>query len=122
MEIYDSVWNSVFSGADRSCKKIFKSNAKGGSGMRNFKTERNYRTGMAAFALLCSLTLTACQGTQNTDGSSQKESTRDFFAMDTYMTFTAYGDGSEEALEKAEKEIQTLESEWSVTDENSEIY
>ena len=54
--------------------------------MRNFKTERNYRTGMAAFALLCSLTLTACQGTQNTDGSSQKESTRDFFAMDTYMT------------------------------------
>ena len=90
--------------------------------MRRYKTENNYRTGTAAFVLLCSLALTACQGAQNTGGNSQEESRKEFFAMDTYMTFTAYGDNAGEALEKAEKEIQTLESEWSVTDENSEIY
>ena len=90
--------------------------------MRRYKTENNYRTGTAAFVLLCSLALTACQGAQNTGGNSQEESRKEFFAMDTYMTFTAYGDNAGEALEKAEKEIHTLESEWSVTDENSEIY
>lgn len=46
----------------------------------------------------------------------------DFFAMDTYMTFTAYGDGAEQALAQAEEEIRKLESEWSVTDESSEIW
>ncbi|GLG89962.1 FAD:protein FMN transferase [Sellimonas catena] len=90
--------------------------------MRRYKTENNYRTGTAAFVLLCSLALTACQGAQNTGGNSQEESRKEFFAMDTYMTFAAYGDNAGEALEKAEKEIHTLESEWSVTDENSEIY
>lgn len=38
------------------------------------------------------------------------------------MTFTAYGDGAEGALDGAEEEIRRLESEWSVTDEESEIY
>lgn len=46
----------------------------------------------------------------------------EFFAMDTYMTLTAYGDGAEAALEKAQAQVEKLESEWSVTDENSEIY
>lgn len=42
--------------------------------------------------------------------------------MDTYMTFSAYGEGAEQALQEAEEEIYRLESEWSVTDEGSEIY
>ena len=45
-----------------------------------------------------------------------------FFAMDTYMTITAYGENAEAAIEKASEKISELESLWSVTDENSEIY
>ena len=47
---------------------------------------------------------------------------KSFFAMDTFLTFTAYGDGAEAALDKAEKKVLELENKWSVTDENSEIY
>ena len=44
------------------------------------------------------------------------------FAMNTYMTFTAYGERAEEALDAARQQIQDVEALWSVTDENSEIY
>lgn len=47
---------------------------------------------------------------------------KEFFAMDTYMTFTAYGRGAGQALDQAEKEMKRLEKEWSVTDADSEIY
>ena len=56
-------------------------------------------------------------------GTGQQEPAKtDFFAMDTYMTFTAYGDNAEAALSQAEEEICRLEGEWSVTDEGSEIW
>lgn len=42
--------------------------------------------------------------------------------MNTYMTFTAYGENAQDALEEATGLIQSLESLWSVTDEDSEIY
>lgn len=42
--------------------------------------------------------------------------------MNTYMTFTAYGENGESALEAVMERIQALEALWSVTDENSEIY
>ena len=44
------------------------------------------------------------------------------FAMNTYMTFTAYGENAQTALDESVELIQTMESRWSVTDENSEIY
>lgn len=44
------------------------------------------------------------------------------FAMNTYMTFTAYGDNAKETLDRSVKKIEYLESLWSVTDEESEIY
>lgn len=44
------------------------------------------------------------------------------FAMDTYMKLTAYGEGAENALEKAVNKIAELDGLWSVTNENSEIY
>lgn len=47
---------------------------------------------------------------------------RQFFAMDTYMTFKVYGDGAEEAAVKAEEEIRRLEALLSVTEEGSEVY
>ena len=46
----------------------------------------------------------------------------EFFAMDTYVKFTAYGDSTQFALESAKQRFFELESLWSVTDENSDIY
>lgn len=82
---------------------------------------------------LCALSMTACavNGTGNSSENSSKDKAEntqqepaktEFFAMDTYMTFTAYGEGAQQALSQAEEEIRRLESEWSVTDENSEIW
>ena len=44
------------------------------------------------------------------------------FAMNTYMTFTAYGENAQAALDESVELIQTMESRWSVTDDESEIY
>lgn len=44
------------------------------------------------------------------------------FAMDTYITLTAYGEGAKEAVAAAECRIYELEALFSVTDEKSEIY
>lgn len=52
----------------------------------------------------------------------EEEYSETFFAMDTVMTITAYGDGAKEASEEAYKEIVRLEKLLSVTDEESEIY
>nr|WP_294465340.1 FAD:protein FMN transferase [uncultured Sellimonas sp.] len=87
---------------------------------RQKKRQREKRGATAAMLLLCALSLSACREAGNASG--QAEADREFFAMDTYMTFTAYGEGAEKALDKAEQEIRTLESEWSATDEHSEIY
>lgn len=47
--------------------------------------------------------------------------TRQFFAMDTIMNFTAYGAQAEEALAQAEDYIVNLEKHISVTRQNSDI-
>ena len=46
---------------------------------------------------------------------------RDVFAMDTYMVLKAYGSNAKKALEEAEKEIQRLESLFSVKKYDSDI-
>lgn len=70
--------------------------------------------------------LSGCSGQASSFGTGSQSggdpAQVEFFAMDTYMTLTAYGDGAEAALEKAQAQVEKLESEWSVTDENSEIY
>ena len=76
--------------------------------------------------IACCLCLVSCSsepgsgGRAGTEGSQAQE--REFFAMDTYMTFTAYGQEADTALQAAEEEIHKLEGEWSVTDETSQIY
>ncbi len=62
--------------------------------------------------------LTSC-GKPAYDKEPQNKS---FFAMDTYMSITAYGKNAETALNQAEKKVSELENLWSVTKENSEIY
>lgn len=50
------------------------------------------------------------------------EATTELFAMDTYITMTAYGPDAEIALTKATDKLTELERLWSVTDANSDIY
>ena len=82
------------------------------------------RTFLLITSLLCSVCLSACStsGAGGAGAASREPTRREFFAMDTYMRFSAYGEGAEQALQEAEEEIYRLESEWSVTDEGSEIY
>lgn len=61
--------------------------------------------------------LTACS-----NQSQQEEKKESFFAMNTYITFTAYGDNVESVLSQAKDKFTALEQLWSVTDEHSEIY
>ncbi|WP_242972557.1 FAD:protein FMN transferase [Lachnoclostridium sp. An169] len=77
------------------------------------------RRGFLTLPLLAALLFTGCSSL----GAVNEEPVQsDLFAMDTYMTFTAYGDGAEQALADVEERIKELEGEWSVTDEGSEIY
>lgn len=70
---------------------------------------------LAAAALLAALTSCAA------DTAPPTASERDVFAMDTFMTMKAYGDGADKALEAAETRIFELESELSVTEADSDI-
>lgn len=75
--------------------------------------------------LLCSVLLWGCQGRESGRGSKESGEaavTRDIFAMDTYMTITAYGDSAGEAVEEAIKEIQNIENRVSTEKEESEIF
>lgn len=51
-----------------------------------------------------------------------EEASRDLFAMDTYMTLTAYGEHAQEAVDKAAERVEALDALLSTGDENSEIY
>ena len=55
-----------------------------------------------------------------TDGGDT-EASRDLFAMDTYMTVTAYGKGATEAVDQAADEISRLDQLLSTGNEDSEI-
>lgn len=66
------------------------------------------------------LLLTACENPDNSE--SAEPQSHSFFAMDTYMNISAYGKNADSALQQAEETVKELESLWSVTDENSEIY
>lgn len=55
-------------------------------------------------------------------GKADEQYRRSFFAMDTYMTVTAYGPEAEKGMKDAEERIRQIEAELSVTDPTSEIY
>ena len=69
----------------------------------------------AALAALLLCSLTAC-------GKTEEPERQDIFAMDTYMSLAAYGDGAREALAAAAREINRLEQELSRTVSASDIY
>lgn len=64
--------------------------------------------------------LVSLAGCTFTKELSKTEST--LFAMNTYMTFTAHGENAETALNESMEQIKMLESLWSVTGSESEIY
>ena len=88
------------------------------------KTMGRFFVSQAVLLCLAAL-LTSCgqsEDNQTVDTVSAEENSTSMFAMNTYVTVTAYGNDTEAALSSAEEKIRSLESLWSVTDENSEIY
>jgi len=69
--------------------------------------------------LLC---LTSCTLLTSHSSPIEREATANFFAMDTFITLTVYGNEAELALTAAKKKILELENIWSVTNTESEIY
>ena len=67
--------------------------------------------------LIFCLTLSGCGPSWE-----KEEAETGFFAMNTLMTFTAYGENAQEALSEARAQVERAEGLWSVTDENSEIW
>ena len=67
--------------------------------------------------LLCS-----CSLSEKSDTPTENGNTTELFAMDTYMTLTAYGDNSQQALNSAKNKITSLDKTLSVGDKNSDVY
>lgn len=54
--------------------------------------------------------LSSCANKENAVKGQPDQSTQEIFAMDTYMSLTAYGSNSEEAVNKAVQEINRLDA------------
>ncbi len=44
------------------------------------------------------------------DADKETEASKDLFAMDTYMTLTAYGEHAQEAVDKAAERVEALDA------------
>lgn len=80
------------------------------------------RIQISVMAILTGLAAALCGGYAPRQTAEPPLVQDSLFAMNTYMTFTAYGEGAETALEEAKQRIRDLEALWSVTDQDSEIY
>ena len=77
--------------------------------------------------LICAILLCGCGNgnmvkSQKTTQNNEQKYTSELFAMDTYMTVTAYGKGATEAVDQAADEISRLDQLLSTGNEDSEIY
>lgn len=100
--------------------------------MRSRKVQRN-RAIKWGVALLTSVgLLTGCNGAisavqekktaEETKAGEIPSASQDIFAMDTYMTVTAYGEQAQEAVSASVDEINRLDQLFSTEKEESEIY
>ena len=71
-------------------------------------------------AILAAAVLTACGGNKP-EKDDTAQSTQEIFAMDTYMTVTAYGKNAKKAVDASIEEIKRLDALLSTGDEDSEI-
>lgn len=76
---------------------------------------------LSVFFLMILFSFTACHHTDSFRKSVPEAETQSF-AMNTYISLTAYGNEAEAALSDVEEQIRELEDLWSVTEEQSEIY
>lgn len=76
--------------------------------------KRTIKTFAAAICILACVFTASCS-------SEAKKAEISFFAMDTAMEITAYGDKSDEAIESAQKEIYRLENILSAGDKNTQV-
>ena len=74
--------------------------------------------------LVCLTMLSSCGDSKAASPASDpnEKSSGSLFAMDTYITVTAYGENRDAGIKAATDEISRLEKLWSVTDTASEIY
>ena len=70
---------------------------------------------------VCVCTLIAAAGLYQNYSKNEKYQ-KQLFAMDTYMEFTAYGRGGQQAVEKATQEVQRLDALLSAQNEESQVY
>ena len=87
-------------------------------------SHHNKRKRLAAI-ILFAISLAGCAAAEEAEPETRQQETVheiEFFAMNTYLTFQAYGEQADSALEEAEKRVLELEQKWSVTEEDSEIY
>ena len=65
--------------------------------------------------------LSSCANKENAVKGQPDQSTQEIFEMDTYMSLTAYGSNSEEAVNKAVQEINRLDAMFSVGNADSDV-
>ena len=70
--------------------------------------------------ILCLVFVTGCGAEEKSEDPGEPLS-KDIFAMDTYMTLTAYGEAAEDALNQAEAEIYRIDALLSTGNPESEI-
>lgn len=75
-------------------------------------------------ALCCALTLGGCAMEKETAVQREEEPmySADIFAMDTYMTLSAYGENAKEVVSAAVEEVNRLDGLLSVSSESGDIY
>lgn len=82
---------------------------------------------LLALLLLAALLFTGCgqdeadEETETSQADQQEPSSVEFFAMDTYMTLSAYGDDAQAVLEKGQSLITSLEDKLSAEKKGSQI-
>ncbi len=76
---------------------------------------------LVMIAGVCVCTLIAAAGLYQNYSKNEKYQ-KQLFAMDTYMEFTAYGRGGQQAVEKAAQEVQRLDALLSAQNEESQVY
>ncbi len=75
----------------------------------------------AIIGITCMSALTSCDNKEKAAKEQPAQSTQEIFAMDTYMSLTAYGSNSEEAVSKAVQEINRLDAMFSVGNTDSDV-
>ena len=91
------------------------------TGCSNFCTSESgeEKAGKSAAEADSTVTESKTQVTVTTQGD--QVATKDLFAMDTYMTLTAYGDKGEEAVDQAAEEIKRLDQALSTGNRDSQV-